>query len=56
LINPLERTAADFDETNWSLFNALSKDDQIEIEQAYKHLAATYWPPIYACARRLTRT
>ncbi len=51
-----DRTAAEFDQTNWSLVNALKHDDPAAIERAQEHLAKTYWPPIYACARRLTST
>lgn len=54
--NALEQTAATFDSTNWSLVDALVGDDARLREESESRLVEVYWPPVYACATRLTRS
>jgi RNA polymerase sigma-70 factor (ECF subfamily) len=54
--NPLERTNAEFTRTDWSLIGALAADDAAARARVEEELFEIYWPPVYACARRLTQT
>ncbi len=52
----LEQTDAAFATTRWTVLGALRSEDAGERAAAADRAAAIYWPPVYACARRLVRT
>ncbi len=52
----LERTDAAFESTQWTVLNALRAADAAVRCAAAERIAQTYWPPVYAAARRLVRT
>lgn len=54
--NSAERTDAAFNTTMWTVIGALRSDDECERATAAERAAEVYWPPVYACARRLVRT
>jgi len=56
LFSSLERTTADFQTTNWSIVGGLRASDGQVRRQTAEWLAREYWPPVYASARRLTKT
>jgi RNA polymerase sigma-70 factor (ECF subfamily) len=51
----LERTAAAFDATQWTLLRALNSGDEQDRRRAIELLAERYWPPVYAWLRRSGR-
>lgn len=52
----LEQTDAAFSTTRWTVIEALRSEDEAERAAAADRAAEVYWPPVYACARRLVRT
>lgn len=49
-------TGAAFESTQWTVLEGLRSEDEAVRRAAAERAAATYWPPVYAAARRLMRT
>lgn len=54
--NLLEQTHAAFATTRWTVLGGLRSEDEAQRRAAAEQAAATYWPPVYACARRLVHS
>ncbi len=54
--NALEQTNAAFTTTQWTMLDGLRSEDQAERRAAAERAAAAYWPPVYACTRRLVHS
>lgn len=54
--NVLEQTDAVFRTTQWTLLEGLRSGDEAECRAAAERAVMVYWPPVYACARKLVRT
>lgn len=54
--NAMEQTGASFVTTCWTLIDRVRSDDEGTRRAAFDECAKLYWPPVYACARRLMRT
>lgn len=52
----LERTNAAFATTHWTLLGELAVGDQAARNEVANRVVTAYWAPVYACARRLTRS
>ncbi|MCC6229773.1 MAG: sigma-70 family RNA polymerase sigma factor [Phycisphaerales bacterium] len=52
----MEQTGASFVTTCWTLIDRVRSGDENTRRAAAEECARLYWPPVYACARRLTRT
>jgi len=52
----MEQTGASFVTTCWTLIDRARSGDEETRRAAAEECARLYWPPVYACARRLTRT
>ncbi len=51
--NSLEQTNAAFTTTQWTMIDGLRSEDQSQRNASAERAAELYWPPVYACARRL---
>lgn len=56
MFNSLEQTKAEFGTTNWTLVAGLRAEDEQLRQKTAEWIAATYWPAVYACARRITNS
>ncbi|VAX37679.1 hypothetical protein MNBD_PLANCTO03-1175, partial [hydrothermal vent metagenome] len=54
--NTLEQTDAAFTTTQWTMLDGLRSEDQAERRAAAEQAAKAYWPPVYACTRRLVHS
>lgn len=54
MFNSLEQTKAEFGTTNWTVVAGLRAEDEALRQKTAEWIAATYWPAVYACARRIT--
>lgn len=52
----LEQTDAAFATTHWTALDGLRAEDESVRCAAAARIAEAYWPPVYAAARRLTRS
>ncbi len=52
----VDRTDAGFESTQWTVLEGLRAEDENVRRAAAERAAIMYWPPVYASARRLTRT
>lgn len=52
----MEQSGASFVTTCWTLIDRVRSEDEETRRAAAEECARLYWPPVYACARRLTRT